>query len=599
MTVDRRKMLRLVAFAVAGLLAVPASAQAGEEPNASPLRLVASGFVGTGGTDRIDSVVFDSDGGIWVAGNLGEPLKSLPGSDVKLNTLGETPKGWTYGCGFVARFSADGSKVLAFRQFAPGVLKLTSVAVTKDAVYAAGYGSPAMAKLLGEKGLMTSPEGRFKQRSWRLFSPREHWTDPRYDKRNDQRGVPVVIRFRRDLSRITAGTYLEGWQTVWHVPRPLGEDWWQPVGLAVLSDGDVVVSHDGGYNTAPLDDEKLGYERFYHVPDYVSRLSGDLTARRWKKILYMPQIDLKRARRFLHAGRTRHCNTPPRKWPYDSIGQTRILRLRSDANDNLYLCGYSPSRTSQEPWWCPFLLKWDPNGKRLASPYTPDPMTGPKGRLYGDVSDSCIYSVAPDGEGNILACTIADGGNSILRKDPRDMTRDPKTPDGRKIGLGVGGFRGRTLFWGPVVKISGKTQGLLGGHRVYGNGRRGVKPAWGVDICPLPGGRTLVAGRYSSGFGVTDEDWPVDQEDRSGSDNRRRRARLGPVGNGFIRLYDGSFDMEFSGGVEGFVPVTVASQGRRIVIVGRASSSPPVKEFAFPEAAGRQDGYIMILEVRE
>ena len=172
-----------------------------------------------------------------------------------------------------------------------------------------------------------------------------------------------------DLQKLECGTYLEGWQQVWdkkRVAKPqremLGgyqEYFWQPTATALLASGDVLVCHDGGYFRMPGDKDRdlakgdaklLDRLTFYDTCDYVSRLSADLTQRAWKKPIYTPPVDPEAARKVKDG------------WPLDHYSSPRTHRMRLDKNENVYLCGWSASATSKEPWWSPYLYKLDPKG---------------------------------------------------------------------------------------------------------------------------------------------------------------------------------------------------------------------------------------------
>ncbi|MFP4053634.1 MAG: hypothetical protein ACLFV7_07210 [Phycisphaerae bacterium] len=577
-------------------LVVLLSFGAAEAADADAPKVLFAARLGAKGVDTAEGVAFGADGSVYVVGNSAKYWQCA-------RPFGKQAKDWSYPPGYVARYSPDGKEITGFALFAPGVIKLTSVVPGEDCVYVAGYASPGIQEVLdGKGGLISETKGRFTQRGKKVLSPREHHSDPDFSRENDQRGVPCVLRLNSELSKVTAATLLEGWQTTWHVPRPLGEDWHQPVALAVLSDGDVVVSHDYGFNDFSADG---AFGRFYYLADGLSRLSGDLTQRRWKRDLYLPEIAAENLREHLF-GRRRWLETPPENWPHPTAGQTRILRLRTDAKDNIYICGYSPSRTSGEPWWTPFLWRLNPDGKRTLAVYSTDPMSGKKGRLHGDATDSCVRSVNVDAEGNILAATISDGGNSVLRKDPWDYTRWPKTPDGQKVGLGVGGFKGRTLFWGPVVKIDPDANALVGGQPIHGRHENGgTAPAWAVDVVPLAGGGTVAAGRFSEGFHLTREKWarvpaPGKEKTGDGKKLRRRYRRNTPVNHAFIRVYDPRMKMTASVALPEVIFREAASRGRRVAIVGRALSgkAPAVGSWSHPNC-DETDGYLIVIEIPE
>ncbi len=594
---NARGLFGVAALACTGLLGGVAVAGGAEVEAPAPAvpELLSATRLGTAGGDTLEGVAIADDGTIYVAGNTASPLGDLP-DGIEPRVLGRSAEGWTYGCGLVARFSPDGRRLLGLLQFAPGAVKLTTVAVCRGGVYVGGYASPGLGPVVAPLGgLLPKPHG-FAQRDLDTYCPGEHYSEPRRDPRNDQRGVPVVLRFSADLSRIEAGTFLEGWQSCWHVPWPLGEDHWQPVGLGVLAGGDVVVSHDGGYNRMPAPDEKAGFEHFYGVPDYVSRLSPDLARRRWRIEVYTPPVDPEKVNRYQNNfGRSRWRGT----WTRDSLGNTRTLRLAVGPDDAVAISGWSPTRTSGEPWWSSFLWKLGPDGAVRWRAYNPDPMSGKGDRMGGQVSDACVRSVAFDARGHVLAALAGDGGNNILRWDPRDYTRPAPNLRGR-----VTSFHGRVLFWGGVVRLHRESQEVLGGNHIggyaRGEGRRGgFRAAWAKDIAPLPGGRVLAIGRNTRGFETTQDAWHRDTE------------------GGFVRAYSPKFDLEFSTSLPDVDPATVAVRGSRAAMVGTARALParhgrqrppaagdeeserlrtPVESPALPAPDDARDGYLMVLD---
>ncbi len=565
--------------------------------SADPPTLLSAGRLGSPGGDALCDAAFASDGTLLVVGNFSQSVKKIAGRAVKM--LASAPEGWQYGCGVIVRLSDDGRQVLSAVQFARGSALLTSVAVGPDGqVYVAGYGSPAVESLM--TGLQR--RGRYDQRRWRPTVPREHGSEPRRADAHDQRGVPFVLRLSADLSEVTAGTMLEGWQSCWHVPRPLGEDRWQPVGLVVLPDGDVVVGHDGGYQAEPEAGLVGDLEDFYHVGDYVSRLSGDLARRRWRRMIYRPRIDREHANRFLPKTSSRYLEPLARPWPHDSLGQTRLMRMRSAGGDRVFLAGWSPSRTSAEPWWCPFLLQLDGRGEIIASAYTPDPFTGPKGRMGGQVSDSAIRSVAIDEKGHWLVAGIADGGNTMLRRDPRDLRR-------RVDGLRgeVHSFRGRTLFWGLVARLDGRSQELMGGHLICGWRGRALAAAWPTDLAAAGAGGVVVIGRHTHGFDVTADGWfdPVPGSARGKglsppAGERPKREVPAPMRHGFVRVYDPAMGVRFSASIPHTALETLCRRGRRYAAVGRSWNASAPERFALADAPSASiDGYYVVMELSE
>ncbi len=545
--------------------------------------IVAATYLGSEADDRIGGVAVGPDGTLYVAGVTGAAPAGLP-AGAATRVLGEPAADWAYGSGFVARLSADGRQVLAWTRFAPGACLPTSVAVGPAGVYVGVYGSPGLAPVVrAAGGLFVEPHG-FAQRDLVTYCPGEHHSEPRRRDAHDQRGVPAVLRFGADLARVEAATWLEGWQSCWHVPWPLGEDHWQPVGLAVVAGGDVVVAHDGGYNRTPPPGQPADFDEFYGVPDHVSRLGPDLGERRWRTEVYTPPTDPAKVNRYQSAfGRSAWTGT----WTRPDLGNTRVLRLRAASGGAVVLCGWSPTRTANEPWWSPFLWQLGPDGTVAWRAYNPDPMGGGSDRMGGQVSDACVRTVAVDEQGRVLVSLTGDGGNNVLRWDPRDYTKRAE-----KLKGSVSSFSGRTLFWGGIARLNPATREVEGGNHLGGLTSRGrYSPAWIKDLAPLPGGWVLAAGRHREGFRLTEDAW-----DR------------GDVG-GFVRVYTPEMDAAFSSTLPDVDPLTVAWRGRRVVLVGVArplpaprrgrGDRPPaalVREALCPAPLGGADGYVLVLE---
>jgi hypothetical protein len=547
-----------------------------------PVRLVTAVPFGTAGPDRASAVALGPDGSIYVAGRLGARAETL-GAQKPALSLGRIEKAWRYGRAFVAKFSPDGQKLLAWCVMAPGACRLTDLVVSEAGVYAAGYAGPGLEPALADLGGLQT-RGRYDQRDYKLHTPGEHHDEPRRQDANDQRGVPVVLRLTPGLDKLTAGTILEGWQSTWHVPRPLGEDHWQPTLIGLVDGGDVVVCHDGGYAARPAAGETIGYEHFYYIPDHISRLSGDLSVRRWHRRLQMPRIGRETIQKVLSNGKLRSVPAGI-EWKQDSLGQTRPFRMDvSPDGQEFYIAGWSASRTSNEPWWTPFALGFDLSGKEVFSTYSPNPMSGGGGRMGGLVSDAAIRSIRVDPEGDILIAGIGDGGNSILRQDPRDYTRSVSGKDGPLRGK-VHSFPGRVLFWGLVGRVDRRSGALLGGNHLSGwkRTRRGTRlaEAWATDLRGLSDGRVLVVGRHTVGFDASDDAFATGDR------------------GGFVRLYTEEFRLVSSSTFSGAAPMELALRGRRGVLVGRISAARPLTKSTPLPPGGGQDAFLMVVEVNQ
>ncbi len=548
---------------------------------AATLTLKSATCIGTAKDDDFQGACVAPDGTLYVVGNTGQPLGHLPGGVTprRFGADGPDPR---CGSGLLVHLSRDGSAVLHAARLGTGIAIVTTVAANETAVYVGGYASRGLEELLRNcPGLM---------RSYPLRDVvRLHEASLAAGKRDPvggrpglgRYGAPCLLRFSKDCSRLEAGTYLEGWQQVWEKYRVAKrgrtmeggyrEYFWQPTSICLLASGDVVVSHDGGYFRLPAasDSEVAGYDAkladrflFYDVPDWVSRLSPDLGRRTWRHSLKTPSTDPAVAQK-VKGG-----------WPLAHYGNPRTHRMRLGAREGIYLCGWSASATSREPWWSPYLWKLDAaDGKALWKAYDYDPLSGGGNRMGGQVSDTAVVTVAPADDGTVLAGLIADGGNTVMEWGPRGgegvRMREPLRGKNFIVKL--------VHFWGQIHRLDDETREGKGGAR--------IGPwAWVVDMATTPRSSVLAVGRYNADFEWTDDAW----------------FRASPLSNpnAFLRLYSPAFELQFSTAVPGVVPFEITPiGGGRFVVVGRAASGvAPIKNALTPRPAGNEDGYIMIVE---
>jgi hypothetical protein len=580
-------MRRAALLAGVGVVLLAGFEAPGAEP---PLELLTASYLGTGEDDDLQGGCVAPDGTIYVVGNTGRPARTLPGG-VKPVTFGEAVDDARCGCAFVARLSGDGRTLLQYAQLAPGIAIFTTVEANRRGVYVGGYASAALEELLADRpGLLR--EYPLKEEARRMADGTLLEANGITDGKDPiagrpglgRQGAPCVLRFSADLARLDAGTYLEGWQQVWEKNRvaklgqtmhgPFLEHFWQPTGVALLRGGDVVVGHDGGYFRLLTDEDKALFplhERmphwlsFYDVCDWVSRLSPDLSERRWQQAIYTPETNPEVARRIKPG------------WPHPHFSSPRTCRMRTDAAENVYLCGWSASATSQEPWWSPYLWKLDPrDGRPVWKLYHYDPMSGGGNRMGGNVSDTAVLTVAPERGGGLLSALVADGGNTVMGWGPRGAEGGKMLDPIRGHNFGVK----LVHFWGQVHRVDGATRDGVGGAR--------IGPwAWVVDLAPLPKKHVLTVGRYNDAFDFTPDAW----HSTSKVENP----------NAFLRVYSPEFDLVFSTALPGFVPFEVAPLGGdRWLIVGRAETgAPPAGGGLQPKSAGKTDGFFLIVGWRD
>jgi len=505
------------------------------------------------GDDRFVAVAPLGDSGAVAVGSHGG---SAP-DDAK--AIGATHEGWSYPSAVIVASDATGTTTGRVH-FAPGLLLPTAVAAGEEGIYIGGYASPGMVAVVeGHQGLGIEPS--FAQRELETWCPPEHHSEPRVKEATDQRGVPCVLRFDRDLQAITAATFLEGWQSAWHIPRPLREDAIQPLHLAIASDGDVIVSHDGGYNLMTEDREPNPLEAFYAVGDHLSRLAPDLDERRWHATFHTPAVDPAKVLEYQRASDhfTMMWGSPEiDDWAHPFLGNPRVLRMRLDSEDRIWCAGWSPTRTSGEPWWSPFLLRFDPaDGSITRRLYNPDPMSGGKDRMGGLVSDAAVRSVALTPGDDLLVSVIGDGGNSVVRRDPRDYAR--------KVGGWrgtLGPFHGRHLFWGGFARLAEEDGAFVYGHyvgravgpRTRRDGTPMQQDMWIVDLAATDDGGAIAVGRHHGPLATTANAWAT--------------AKAARGRGGFLHRYDADGRRTFSTSLGRLRPFELRVAGDRAWIAG-------------------------------
>jgi len=564
-----------------------------------PLAWIRSSCFGSPGNDNFEGAAVGPDGSLYLVGNAGESIRT-PGGNVDPVRFGVATADPRCGCGFVLKLSGDASKVLAYAEFAGGILHATGIAVTDDAVYLGGFASHGLEPLLKERsGLIVDyPLQAARQRAeaekQRVAAGGAPKSDPIADRPSLGRlGAPCVLRLSTDLRILENGTYLEGWQQVYDKRRvcgagrtkldgPFREFFWQPINICPLASGDVVVSHDGGYFrevtdadrqlaakvASEKDREKL-LERFgfYDVADYVSRLSADLTRRAWKTDVYTPPTDPAVAGRLKNG------------WPHRHFGNPRIHRMRMGPGEAIWICGWSATLTSSEPWWSPFVWRLDPEtGKPTRRLYEYDPMSGGGNRMGGTVADTAALSVAVEDDGDLLTCLIADGGNTWMGRGPRG--NEGERMKGPVSGPGLGPSPAH--FWGQVHRADAETFDGLGGAK--------TGPwAWTIDAAGLPDEHFLALGRWNRRLRCTANAWWTDAD-----------VKL-PNPNAFLRVVGPDYDTVFWTAIPGVRPYELLPLGdNRYIVTGFAAADggAPIKDGLTSGAAGGEDAWFAVVEWR-
>ncbi|MCS7180498.1 MAG: hypothetical protein NZ891_04005, partial [bacterium] len=398
-----------------------------------------------------------------------------------------------------------------------------------------------------------------------------------------------------DLTKILAGTYLEGWQQVWDKdrvkrirPREFFEKefFWQKT-LIDFDGDDVLIGHDGGYfrilkeediekakKISEGDEEKykkvLGQLSFYDVCDWISKLDKDLSKRFWKTSIYTPTVNIDNAK-IIKDG-----------WVLSHYGNPRTHQLKVDKDGNIWICGWSATATKSEPWWSPYLIKIDrKTGKILQKMYEYDPMSGADNRMNGQVADTAITCFSFDKENKMFVGLLSDGGNTV-------MFWSPKAELNRKFEGQIKGEKWVKLvhWWGMIHKIDlEKIEGIV----ATGMTSKGIDapgPAWIVDMVPMSNNDILTVGRCNHDFF-----WSENAFQKSSPEEN-------PVG--FIRIYSKELELLFSSALPGVIPLEIEPLSqKRYIIVGYALNSSCETKNEIEKYNGKKDGFIYVLKEKE
>ena len=527
---------------------------AGAADAGAPLDLERASLFGTSGDDDIQGACVAPDGTIYIAGNTGVPMKRVPGGAAPAR-LGDDAEKPMCGHGFVAQLSPDGGRVLAYAEFGKGILSLTTVQANAKGVYVAGYASAGLEQVLKDvPGLLREYPLReeialLEAGKWReAVGEDTSKPDPIPESRHGQLGrygAPCVLRLSADLKAVQCGTYLEGWQQVWakdrtyqrirdpktnkkrfiYVPTEFS---WQPTHLSLLKSGDLVVCHDGGYFRLLTPEDRALVKKvgdpglakrlgFYDMCDHLSRLSPDLDQRVYTKRIYTPATNVAVAKRIKNG------------WPYPHYSSPRTHRMRLDANENIYICGWSASATSREPWWSPYV--WEisaSDGSVIRKILETDPMSGRDNRMGGAVADRAIGAVAVD-RSNLFYSSYSDGG-----------------------------YSGLIHFSGTVYRTDKKTKAE--------KAKAKTAPCfWTVDLAAMPSNQVLVLGRCD---GI--KTWPEDAW-QQGAPEEHPQA--------WLRVYNQNMEPTFTTAIRGVTPFALCElDSGRYMIVGRSHGTLQIHE---------------------
>ena len=301
---------------------------------------------------------------------------------------------------------------------------------------------------------------------------------------------------------------------------------------------------------------------FYGVPDYLSRLTSDLDERAFRTDIYSPATNPEVAGK-LHYG-----------WNYPYYSNARTHRMQLDEDENIFLCGWSASYTSQEPWWSFYLWRMSSRtGDLIWKVAEKDPMAGGGYRMFGSVADRGIGSLAV-ADNRLYYNSYSDGG-----------------------WPGAGALH----FSGSICRSDKAT------FEFTAKARTGPCQ-WATDMHALPDEGLLTMGRGQFLRDCTEDAWQQDEPPRSPA--------------AWVSLYagisGGKLQRRFHTAIQGVWPYELARlSGNRFLLTGaswaelhrrilkddmtREVVSAPnpgvavVKKPVFDRQQGKKDGYFMLV----
>ena len=322
--------------------------------------------------------------------------------------------------------------------------------------------------------------------------------------------------------------------------------------------------------------------RFEHAGIHFSRMqSGRLVVRRDQDVF------------FIQEGLGE-----PQAGPRVEHGRSHSGMVVDPRDGSFFFGGEYHSHTGLEPWRCPFLRKFDPEGKPLWSAYDwTGPIVGVQfSRL---VSDSAVMDVLAGENGRLLLRGWSDGGNSVFTRQPYDL-RAPVPVGGTASSI----WGANVLSVSYLIQMNADTMDVYGVTRLLSYLPTSNTPN-SISIRSfhqMENGQVALFGGSAFGLIETHDAW-VTPWYLQYQTNRHAQARGGP----FLALYeDGLQQLRLSTIFPGVHRVDFASQGDRLLIFGSTAArnnsygdlSPAILKHALqPEfGGGSRDAYIMLVD---
>jgi hypothetical protein len=280
--------------------------------------------------------------------------------------------------------------------------------------------------------------------------------------------------------------------------------------------------------------------------------------------------------------------------PIAVSGGPRRTTSISPIDGSIVVGGEHHWRTGREPWRCPTLNIYAPDGTLKHQLYD---WGGPYVGLDNlrQVSDTAIRHVTHDAEGNILLYAWSDGGNSVATTQPTDV----RSPVGHK-GLGITAAGAGVLSAAYVIKIEPKNYGVVSWTIWLAfQGTNKPNSIWIDNLDQSADGSILLAGR--SAWGLVQTPNKLSEAEPTGPyvavlSPDCTTARFSSVVPGA-----GAVEVSHNQTAWGIIPGRGKHKDKVLFVTG-ASDEPgaPIKNAAQTKfAGGWTDGYVILAKLPE
>ncbi len=286
------------------------------------------------------------------------------------------------------------------------------------------------------------------------------------------------------------------------------------------------------------------------------------------------------------------------KWK--SYGDNRPAGMAiSPQTGEVAVSGYGMTHTGREPWKDPYAYGFDRDGKEIWALWNPNPKEQVDAKYGGTglMADSMGEFLATTESGEFLLGLRADGGNTVLGKNPHDETKPlEKVLDDvfqKGPGHGFKGASGTSVIFRANAKSGDLQKGTF--MSAWLTPQR-ANTLFVKDAAGDSRGRVFVVGDSASGMPVEKGWWEAPEG--------------GYLGGGFLAVFDRDFKRLQSGYFPHSSILTTAERGGIVVIAGSAKEngtagdsgvnypSPTYKPVQESFGGGERDGYYVVFKVK-